>query len=454
MELNVSLIFRGDLLNLDEKVRYIKKARDEDKLIIFVGAGISKNSNLPDWEQLIKVFVNKLNYPISEGQNLSSDEYLKIPQYYYNIYGNEEYKKVIKEELDVERQPNDIHELIFKLNPKHIITTNYDKLLEYTVIEQRMLFDVITKDKDLLDSKKNKYIIKMHGDIKELDNIVLKENDYLNYYQNHILIETYIKSLLVDNTFLFIGYSLNDYNLKQIISWVDYLAKGYKDINDRPKNFIIQEVSEKYSAFIEDYYEKNNIFIINPQEIDKKYLDNVSSNLSNRFGQRLYGTLTYIKDYPNNIIDKLYYGGIQLKKLRRISIQDLFRIYMFKYAEVIGGNTLNIPHIDEKEYLVIKNIIDEKGEKEKSVKLMLIKAGIRYVSIQINSKREEYDLLDNYNEVMDEITELNELELKCNYIEINERIDLIKNKNEKSFYLFKLQEFEKARECLEEIKVF
>ena len=37
MELNVSLIFRGYILNLDEKLRYIKKARDEDKLIIFVG---------------------------------------------------------------------------------------------------------------------------------------------------------------------------------------------------------------------------------------------------------------------------------------------------------------------------------------------------------------------------------------------------------------------------------
>ncbi|NGU54149.1 hypothetical protein G6Z29_13000, partial [Clostridium perfringens] len=200
-------------MNLDEKVRYIKNARDEDKLIIFVGAGISKNSNLPDWEQLIKVFVNKLNYPVKEEDKLSSDEYLKIPQYYYNIHGKEEYKKLIKEELDVGGQPNDIHKLIFKLNPKHIITTNYDRLLENTIIEQRMLFDVISKDKDLLDSKKSKYIIKMHGDIKELDNIVLKENDYLNYSQNHILIETYIKSLLVSNTFLFIGYSLNDYNL-------------------------------------------------------------------------------------------------------------------------------------------------------------------------------------------------------------------------------------------------
>lgn len=439
-------------MNLDEKIRYIKKAIDEDKLIIFVGAGISKNSNLPDWEQLIKVFVNKLNYPISEEQNLSSDEYLKIPQYYYNIYGSEEYKKVIKEELDVERQPNDIHKLIFKLNPKHIITTNYDRLLEDTVVEQRMLFDVITKDKDLLDSKKSKYIIKMHGDIKELDNIVLKENDYLNYSQNHILIETYIKSLLVDNTFLFIGYSLNDYNLKQIISWVDYLAKGYKDINDRPKNFIIQEVSEAYRGFIGDYYEKNNIFIINPKDIDKEYLNNISNNLSNEFGQRLYGTLKYIEEYPNNIIDKLYYAGIHLEKLRRISIQDLFRVYRFKYAELIGGTTLSFLHIDEKEYIVLKDIIYEKGEKEKFVKSILIKAGICYVSININTKQEKYNLLENYNEVIDEFTELSELELRCNYIEIDKKISSINNKNTKAFYLFKLQEFEKARQCLEELK--
>lgn len=439
-------------MNLDDKIRYIKKARDEDKLIIFVGAGISKNSNLPDWEQLIKVFVDKLNYPINEGNKLSSDEYLKIPQYYYNIYGNEEYKKVIKDELDVERQPNDIHELIFKLNPKHIITTNYDRLLEYTVVEQRMLFDVITKDKDLLDSKKSKYIIKMHGDIKELDNIVLKENDYLNYSQNHILIETYIKSLLVDNTFLFIGYSLNDYNLKQIISWVDYLAKGYTDINDRPKNFIIQEVSEAYSEFIGDYYEKNNIFIINPKDIDKEYLNNVSNNLSNEFGERLYGTLKYIEEYPNHIVDKLYYAGIHLEKLRRISIQDLFRVYRFKYAELIGGTTLSFSHIDEKEYIVIKDIIYEKSEKEKFVKSILIKAGICYVSININNKQEDYNLLENYNEVMDEFTELSELELRCNYIEIDKKISSINNKNTKAFYLFKLQEFEKARECLQELK--
>ncbi|MFR2528680.1 MAG: SIR2 family protein [Clostridium paraputrificum] len=439
-------------MNLDEKVRYLKNAIDDNKLIIFVGAGISKNSNLPDWEQLIKVFANRLNYPIKEGQKLFSDEFLKIPQYYYNIFGAEEYKKVIKEELDANVQPNDIHELIFKLNPKHIITTNYDRLLEDTIIEQRMVFDVIAKDKDLLDSKKSNYIIKMHGDIKELDNVVLKENDYLNYSQNHILIETYIKSLLVCNTFLFIGYSLNDYNLKQIISWVDYLAKSYTDINDRPKSFIVQEVSEEYRKFTEDYYEKNNLFIINPQEIEKEYLECIESELSNQFGERLYGTLMYMKDYPQNIVDKFYYQGERFEKFRKISIDDLFNIYRFKYAEVMGGNTLYFYSIDSKEYVAIMDIINGKTDKEKLVQAMFIKSGIRYIYIRNNNKFEKYNLSDDYSEQNDEFNELNELEIKCNYKEIIERINSINDKNIKAFYLFKLREFDEARKCLEELK--
>lgn len=441
-------------MNLDEKVRYIKGVKDENKLIIFVGAGISKNSNLPDWEQLIKVFIKKLNYPNREDEKLSSDEYLKIPQYYYNTYGKEEYEKVIKDELDIEVQPNDIHELIFKLNPSHIITTNYDRLLEDTIIEQRMLFDRVSKDKDLLDSKKSNHIIKMHGDIKDLENIVLKENDYLNYSQNHILIETYIKSLLVSNTFLFVGYSLNDYNLKQIISWVDYLAKSYTDIKDRPKSFIIQEVKEEYSQFVEDYYEKNNIFIINPKEIDNEYMKAVSSSLTNEFGKRLYGTLMYIKDYPNSIIDKLYYGAMKLKKMRKISLNDLLSIYRFKYGEVLGGNTFNfISSIDKNEYLILKEIIKGEGEKERLVKESFVKAGIRYINIRIDwNNTEKYDLLNNYNQKNDEFSELSILESNFNYIEIESRINSIDDKNIRAFYLFKLQRYDEARECLMELK--
>lgn len=166
-------------MELNQKIEYLKKAKDENRLVVFVGADVSKNSHLPDWSELVRKFADKLNYyrTSSDGNEykLSSDEYLKIPQYYYNMCGKEKYLKVIKELLDIDCSPNDIHNIIFKLNPKHIITTNYDRLLKKMVVDQRRIFDVISKDRDFLDSNKSNYILKIHEDIKELDNIVLKE---------------------------------------------------------------------------------------------------------------------------------------------------------------------------------------------------------------------------------------------------------------------------------------
>lgn len=66
----------------------------------------------------------------------------------------------------------------------------------------------------MLNADKGKYIIKMHGDLSDASSIVLKEQDYLDYSQKHVLIELFIKSLLTDHIVLFLGYSLNDYNIK------------------------------------------------------------------------------------------------------------------------------------------------------------------------------------------------------------------------------------------------
>ena len=43
----------------------------------------------------------------------------------------------------------------------------------------------------------------MHGDITDLDTIVHKEADYLEYSQKHVLIELFVKSLLTDHTIVF-----------------------------------------------------------------------------------------------------------------------------------------------------------------------------------------------------------------------------------------------------------
>ena len=57
----------GRSYNMEENyslsVSKIKKSINENSLILFVGAGISANSNLPTWKELIRSLENELNLP-------------------------------------------------------------------------------------------------------------------------------------------------------------------------------------------------------------------------------------------------------------------------------------------------------------------------------------------------------------------------------------------------------
>lgn len=193
-------------MNIDEHIRVINEARDSGKLVLFIGAGVSMNSNYPSWNELIK------NYAEALGINKNSytpDDYLKIPQYYYNEHGQINYYNILNKQFEKKILTNSIHSLLYELNPSEIVTTNFDDLLEKAASEYGAVYDVIKRDSDVPHSQKIKNIIKMHGDLI-LRNIVFKEEDYLSYSRNFPIIETYVKSLIATKTVLFIGYSFND----------------------------------------------------------------------------------------------------------------------------------------------------------------------------------------------------------------------------------------------------
>lgn len=132
-------------------------------------------------------------------------------------------------------KPNIINKLINEIHPKHIVTTNYDKLID----EVAEGYEVITADKDFFKAKGNSYLIKMHGDIDDVRNIVFKEDDYLQYSETHRVMEVFLKSLLIDHVFLFVGYSLNDYNLNTFTSWIDYIAQEMNIKESIHKNYFL-----------------------------------------------------------------------------------------------------------------------------------------------------------------------------------------------------------------------
>lgn len=197
----------------DKILQGLKQAYEEDTLTLFVGAGVSKTvfgTNAKLWPDLVKKMQVLLKSdetdPLRLAQMLSKKDYKK-------------YMELAKKAIDSQGNISSVHQLIAKLKPRIVITTNWDCLLEKVLIFP--WYDTITCDEDLLQSRQSHKLIKMHGDFAgDGKKFVFKEDDYLNYSYNYPLIETFIKNTLVTTNVLFIGYSYSDINLKMIMSWL------------------------------------------------------------------------------------------------------------------------------------------------------------------------------------------------------------------------------------------
>lgn len=203
----------------------IVKASETESLTFFVGAGVSKLSNAPKWSELIDAFSDSLGR--AKKSYYSNEEYLGIPQmYYYSINQDEgRYYDFISNCFGSKKLvPNAIHKILLDLNPHAFITTNFDDLLETAASENCQSFKVVACNDEISAINGNRFILKLHGDLNHR-NIVLKEEDYLNYSEKFKLVETLLKSIFATNTVVFIGYGLNDYNIKLILNWTKTLLK-------------------------------------------------------------------------------------------------------------------------------------------------------------------------------------------------------------------------------------
>lgn len=200
-----------EILN-KEHFRTIRKAIENNKLAIFIGSAVSYDSELPSWADLIGLMKGALENP-------RTNDYLKIAEHYYLQYGRNTYYSKINEFFPTGSQPNLLHELLIKLRPQHIVTTNWDDLLEKAIANTGDLYFRVASDYELASSPSSQLLIKMHGDLTHR-NIIFKESDYLAYSDKFPLVENFIKSLFSTHVVLFVGYSISDYNLNQILSWI------------------------------------------------------------------------------------------------------------------------------------------------------------------------------------------------------------------------------------------
>ena len=281
--------------------KIIKDAVNQNKLTIFIGSGVSKNSNLPDWGELIEKLKKELN--------TNENDYLKVAQLYYLAVGEATYLQNVKSYFNVKSEPNNIHKYIFDLKPKYIITTNWDTLLEQYDIRNGKQYKIVSSDKDLVSSNIDKMIIKMHGDFNS-EKFVFKEDDYLNYSKDFPLIENFIKSILSTHIILFIGYSYSDINLKYIFKWIQNSSQL------QPPMFYLSFEDNKY---YNKYFENYNIETIVIPEYNKR----------NDYGYRLKRFLKELSDYVLDRDIKQILGEINLK-----NSEDIEKLVDFIYEKL------------------------------------------------------------------------------------------------------------------------
>lgn len=295
--------------------RYIENiisANNDNSLAIFVGAGISKCSEtdrfkLPDWKELISSLKQDLN-------NIDESDFLKIAQLYYLAFGEHSYHQKLKSFFPEFISPSEIHKIIFELNPHVVLTTNWDNILERTIEDNAYIFDVICSDTDLVKSSLQNKLVKMHGDFKN-NNIVFKEDDYINYKFNFPLIENYVKSILSTHTILFLGYSYNDVNLKQILNWIKNHSSA------RPPIYLT--TFENNPTQIR-YLENHGITSILLTKEHENYL-------GNSYSKKMFAFLSRIKEQEeqkalesdNQVIDFVYKKIHPLNDLRSILIDQV-----------------------------------------------------------------------------------------------------------------------------------
>lgn len=199
---------------------YVQALRDETAAV-FAGAGLSIPAGLVDWSALMRDIAGDVGLSIDKEHDL-----LSVAQFHVNERGGRHrINQALINEFAERSQITANHQILASLPIRTYWTTNYDTLLEESLRHGRKRVDVKTTEKSLATTlpRRDAVIYKMHGDIALADEAVVTRDDYEAYTTTRPLFGTALQGDLVSKTFLFIGFSFSDPNLRYLLSRIRLL---------------------------------------------------------------------------------------------------------------------------------------------------------------------------------------------------------------------------------------
>jgi hypothetical protein len=288
----------------------------------------------------------------------------------------------------------------------------------------------------------------MHGCF-ERRNIVLTEDDYLNYSQNFPLVESFIKGIFASRLVLFIGFSFTDINLKYILQKVESVLGKKK----QPAYILL---TDDFNEMEKDYLRKKRIQPIYYDEI-KDYIESTSDisilkKLSHEKGNNLLKFLQLVEEPPFekealrklSIIKQMYqsispfqdFGFIMpsiYERLEPFKVRDknLKNSYDFGYFQT-RANCLFIENPVIIELLRKLTDTDSDGKTQRKIKTL---QELQFVGSKIDIDKKIIEITNGaitneseYNEMIVVLEQLNSSMISC----VNNQFNIKVNSEDKT----------------------
>lgn len=213
----------------------------QGRVILFVGAGVSKNLGIPDFAELVGFMADELGF--DPGTFNGFGDYLMLAEYYRIRKGTLDplmtwlHEKSNLPGVDVGRSR--IHELIVRLRCGIVYTTNYDHWLEAAHDRFGSPYRRIVRVRDIPEVHGDStQIVKFHGDFEDADSIVLSETSFLKRLSFEGPLDIKLRADALGRTILFIGYSLSDINIRYLLYkiYVQWEESDWAML--RPKSYV------------------------------------------------------------------------------------------------------------------------------------------------------------------------------------------------------------------------
>lgn len=346
---------------LKEKIDIIFKSFDT-KPVLFFGSGMSKRYyNLPNWKELLSYFSKYIDpdnafafqaIKNEASQYIQKKEYSNDYLYPYIatlleekfnklFFNNNSFCKEIKDKyhneiksglspfkaaiceylndsiLETSTLKNEIISLETLINKtSNIITTNYDNFLEKLFPNYKPLVGQDYIFNNSINSVGN--IFEIHGSINQPKSLTITLDDYVNFNNRSKFLSAKLLTLFLEYPIIFLGYSINDANIKNILSDIQCCLT-----NETSKKLANRMIFIEYVNSVDE----QNIIETEIEGIRMKKIklfdynilfdsfDNIIDSVDVSTLRLLEDKIIQLVQSSNNKIDRVYATGLENKEL-------------------------------------------------------------------------------------------------------------------------------------------